>query len=167
MGGLVTGLRTSIVKTGPNEGKKMAFFRLEDFTGSSSCVMFSKAYSEHAAMLANDRVVVLEGDVDASRDEPTVRVSRVVPMESASCAFAKGLLVRLSDALPPTLEAVRTALSASPGPLTVALEFHPDASSRVVVKASGAWSVLADTAVLDRVRALPGVRGAEFLTREP
>ena len=167
VGGLVSGLRTSIVKSGPNEGKKMAFFRLDDFAGSSSCVMFSKAYAEHASLLTNDRVVVLEGDVDASRDEPTIRVARVVPMEQASRVFARGVLVRLSDATPPTLDAVRSALQASPGPLAVALEFHPDARSRVVVKASSSWSVVADDAVLERVRTLPGVRGAEFLTREP
>ena len=167
LGGLVIGLRTTIVKSGPNEGRKMAFFRLEDFAGSASCVMFSKAYAEHAALLTNDRVVVIEGDVDASRDEPTVRVTRVVPMEDAPHVFARGLLVRLADASPATLESVKRVLSAHAGPLAVALEFHPDARSRVVVKAGGTWSVAADASILDRVRAVTGVRGAEFLAREP
>ena len=167
MGGLVTGLRTSIVKTGPNEGRKMAFFRLEDFTGSSSCVMFSKAYAEHAALLVNDRVVVLEGDVDASRDEPTVRVKTIVAMEDAAHVFARGFLVRLADATPATLDAVRVALQANPGPLPVALDFHPDARSRVMVKAGSSWSVASTANLPDLIRAVPGVRHAEFLTRAP
>ncbi len=167
MGGLVTGLRTTIVKTGPNEGRKMAFFRLEDFAGSSSCVMFSKAYAEHAALLTNDRVVVLEGDVDASRDEPTVRVKTIVAIEDAPHVFAKGFLVRLHDATPATLDAVRAALQSVPGPLPVALDFHPDARSRVVVKAGPSWSVASAANLPDLIRAVPGVRSAEFLTREP
>lgn len=167
LGGLVTGLRTSIVKNGPNEGRKMAFFRLEDFAGSASCVMFSKAYAEHQALLTNDRVVVLEGDVDVSRDEPTVRVNRIVPIDEAPHVFAKGFLVRLSDASTSTLDLVRKALQERQGPLTVALEFHPDASSRVVVKAAGSWSVAADPALIVRLREVPGVRSSEFLAREP
>ena len=167
LGGLVTGLRTSVVKQGPNEGKKMAFFRLEDFAGSASCVMFTKAYAEHAERLANDRVVFLEGDVDLSREEPTVRATRVIPIEDAPHVLAKGVLVRLSSTSPATLEAIRGALSSRAGPLPVALEFHPDRNSRVVVKASPSWAVRADADVLAALVLIPGVRAAEFLAREP
>jgi DNA polymerase-3 subunit alpha len=167
LGGLVTGFRTSVIKQGPNEGKKMAFFRLEDFAGSASCVIFSKAYAEHAPRLANDRVVLVEGDVDASREEPTLRVSRVIPVEDATHVLARGVLVRLLDASPTTLGPVREVLQAHAGPLPVAFEFHPDPSSRVVVKAAPSWSVAASPEAVARLAALPGVRAAEFLSREP
>ncbi|MFO0933056.1 MAG: DNA polymerase III subunit alpha [Planctomycetota bacterium] len=166
LGGLVTGFRTSVIKQGPNEGKKMAFFRLEDFTGSASCVVFSKAYAEHAARLANDRVVFLEGDVDTSREEPTLRVSRVVTAEEAPVVFARGLLVRLGDAGPATLTALKAVLQAHTGPLPVAVELHPDPRRRVIVKAGPSWSVTATEALLAEVHAVPGVRAAEWTSRE-
>jgi DNA polymerase-3 subunit alpha len=167
IGGIVGGLRTSVIKNGPNEGKKMAFFRLEDFAGGVPCVMFSKAYAEHAARLGNDRVVLCEGDVDASREEPTLRVSKVVPIEDAPHVFAKGVLVRLGDAGPEAIEGIRGVLRGAAGPLPVAFELRPDPRSRVVVKAGPAWNVVADPRVLDRLRLLPGVRDAEWLSVEP
>jgi DNA polymerase-3 subunit alpha len=166
LGGLVTGFRTSVIKQGPNEGKKMAFFRLEDFAGSASCVAFSKAYAEHAGKLANDRVVFLEGDVDTSRDEPTLRVSRVVTADEAPVAFARGLLVRLGDAGPATLTALKAVLQAHTGPLPVAVELHPDPRRRVIVKAGPSWSVAATESLLAEIHAVPGVRAAEWTSRE-
>jgi DNA polymerase-3 subunit alpha len=167
LGGLVTGFRTSVIKQGPNEGKKMAFFRLEDFAGNASCVIFSKAYAEHAPRLANDRVVLVEGDVDTSREEPTLRVNRVIPIEDAVHVLARGVLVRLLDASPQTLGPVRDVLQAHPGPLPVAFEFHPDPTSRIVLKAAPSWSVAATPEAVARLSVLPGVRGAEFLSQEP
>lgn len=105
--------------------------------------------------------------MDMTRDEPTVRVSKVVPIDEAPHVFAKGFLVRLGDASTATLDLVRKALQERPGPLTVALEFHPDARSRVIVKAAGSWSVAADPGLVARLREVPGVRAAEFLAREP
>jgi DNA polymerase III subunit alpha len=163
LGGLVTGFRTSVIKQGPNEGKKMAFFRLEDFAGSASCVMFSRAFAEHAARLANDRVVLVEGDVDTSRDEPTLRVNRVITADEAPIVLARGLLVRLSDASDLTIAAVRRVLEAHAGPLPVALEIHPDPNCRVVVKAGPTWSVAASDHLLSSLTLLPGVRAAELL----
>jgi DNA polymerase III subunit alpha len=167
LGGIVAGLRTSVIKNGPNEGKKMAFFRLEDFTGGAPCVMFSKAYAEQAARLANDRVVLCEGDVDASREEPTLRVNKVVPIEDAPHVFAKGVLVRLSDATPEAIEGIRGVLRSAPGPLPIAFELRPDPRSRVVVKAGPAWNVVGTPDVLARLSKLPGVRDAEWLAVEP
>ncbi len=164
LGGIVAGFRTTQIKNGPNEGKKMAFFRLEDFAGSASCVMFSQAYAEHASRLANDRVLVCEGDVDASREEPTLRVSKVVPIEEAPYAMAKGLLVRLRDPAPATLAALKAALSGAPGPLPVALEFSPDATSKVVVRAGPSWNVAASAELVARIEALPGIAAAQPLT---
>jgi DNA polymerase-3 subunit alpha len=167
LGGMLTALRTSVVKSGRNEGKRMAFFTLEDFTGSASCVAFSQAYADHAARLVPERVVFLEGDVDTAREEPTLRVSRVVPLEEAPSTFARGLLVRLAEPSPEALGAVQAAVRRAPGPLPLVLEVRPDATSRAVVKAGPAWSVAAQPGLLESLVALPGVAGAEWLARDP
>ncbi len=167
VGGLVTGFRTSVVKTGPNEGKKMGFFRLEDFSGSVAAVVFTRVFAESAPLLENERVVLCEGDVDASREEPTLRVSKVVAIEDADRALARGILVRLGPAAPTTLDAVKAVLKSASGPLPVAFEVRPDARSRVVVKAGPSWSVSAAPDLLARLAVVPGVRGAEYLSVEP
>jgi DNA polymerase-3 subunit alpha len=167
LGGTISGFRTSVIKNGPNEGKKMAFFRVEDFAGGTACVIFSQAYAEHGSRLVNDRVVLVEGDVDASREETTLRVSRVIPIEDAPFTLAKGVLVRLADPGAPTLAAVKEALSAAPGSLPVALEFRPEPTSRVVVRAGPSWNVSASPALLERLKRVSGVAAAEPLTVEP
>jgi DNA polymerase-3 subunit alpha len=171
LGGMLTGLRTSVVKSGRNEGKKMAFFSLEDFGGKASCVAFSNAYAEHASRLVAERVVFCEGDVDASREEPTLRVSRVVTLEEAPAAFARGLLVRLDEAPPEALRtvigAVQGAVRRAPGPLPLVLEVRPDAASRAVVKAGPAWNVAAAPGLVESLVGLAGVSAAEWLGRDP
>jgi DNA polymerase-3 subunit alpha len=167
LGGLVSALRTSVVKSGPNEGRKMGFFRVEDFSGSASCVAFSRTWAEQGALLAPDRVVFVEGDVDASRDEPTLRVSKVVPVEEADAAFARGVLVRLAAAAPATVEALGSALRATPGALPVVLEVRADGGRRVALKAGPSWNVAPASDLPTRLARVPGVTSAEFLSVEP
>jgi DNA polymerase-3 subunit alpha len=167
LGGMLTGVRTSVVKSGRNEGKRMAFFSLEDFGGRVACVAFSQAYADHVAQIVNDRVVVIEGDVDGSREEPSVRVSRVVALEDAPLVFARGLLVRLHDPAPATLASLQSAVRGSPGGLPLVIEVRPDPSSRAVVKAGPSWAVSPDPHLLPRLAALPGVAAAEWLVRDP
>jgi DNA polymerase-3 subunit alpha len=167
VGGLLSGVRTSVIKNGRNEGKRMAFFACEDFSGSVSCVAFSQAFAENAARIANDRAVFVEGDVDASREEPSLRVFRVVALEDAPAAFARGLLVRLGKPEAGVLASLQEAVRSSPGALPLVLEVMPDASSRAVVKAGPSWSVSPSPVLVDRVRALVGVSGAEWLARDP
>ena len=101
LGGMIRSPRTSVVKSGRNEGRRMAFFQLEDFTGTVECVVFSRQFAELESLITPDRVVFLEGKLDRTREEPSVQVDRIVPVEDAPREMAQGVLVRLADAHEP------------------------------------------------------------------
>lgn len=60
--GAVVALRKSQVKTGPNEGKEMARFTLNDGTCDLDVVAFSQLYEEAGYLLAEDNLVVVTGE---------------------------------------------------------------------------------------------------------
>jgi DNA polymerase III subunit alpha len=172
LGGMILAPRVTVVKSGPNEGRKMAFFTLEDFAGSIECVVFSRGYAEAAPLITADRVVVLEGKLDRQREAPSIQVDRIVALEDAPRAFARGLLVRLGRTDAGTLAALKAALAAHAGDdpagrLAVVLEFRPEPGALARVRAGPAWSVAPAPGLLAGVLAVTGVDGAEYLAREP
>ncbi len=167
LGGMIRAPRTSIVKSGRNEGRRMAFFQLEDFSGSVECVVFSRAYAELEHLVTDDRVVLLEGKVDTTRETPSVQVDRIVPVEDAPRDMARGVLVRLRQADGPVLDRLQTEIQSAPGALPLVLEFLADDETLARVKAGPAWSVAADDALLERLAGVPDVDTAEYLARAP
>jgi DNA polymerase-3 subunit alpha len=167
LGGMILQPRVTVVKTGPNEGRKMAFFQIEDFAGSLECVVFSRGYAEMAPWIAADRVVIVEGRVDRAREEPSLQVDRIVPIEEAPRVLARGVLVRLERADGDALGRLRGAIGSSPGDLPVVLEFRPEEGAVARVKAGPSWAVAPTERLLPLLRALPDVAAAEYLTRDP
>jgi len=167
LGGMIRSLRTMLVRKGRNEGKRMGVFELEDFGGTVECVCFVRTYAEVSQELEVDRIVLVDGRVDRSRDVPSVHVNRVVPVEEASRTLARGVLVRLHDIDGSVLERLREAVSAAAGPLPLVLEFNPDPDTVARVKAGPGWGVEASEDLLANLDAMPEVAGAEFLARAP
>jgi DNA polymerase-3 subunit alpha len=167
LGGMIRGLRTSVVRKGPNEGRRMAFFELEDFTGRADCVCFARTYAELAPLLTEDRIVFLEGRVDQQREAPSVHVDKVVPVEDAARLLAQGVLVRLRAVQGSVLDSLHAAVAEATGPLPLVLEFQPEPRTVARVKAGPSWSVAASKDLLERLGALPDVVGAEYLARSP
>jgi DNA polymerase-3 subunit alpha len=77
--GVITGIRTKIDRS----GKTMAFFTIDDFSGSCECLMFSKIYSEFGKFLREEELVFIMGNLESSGDAVKIHVDKVLPMEYA------------------------------------------------------------------------------------
>ena len=168
LGGMIRGLRTAIIKRGRNEGRRMAFFELEDFTGRVECVCFARTYAQIGELLEEDRIVVVSGRVEVGeatdRDSGvSLHVDELTPIDDAPRKFAQGVLIRLSDTAEPALGRVRAALQQHSGPLPVLLEFEPEPDTVARVRAGPAWAVTPHDTLLEQLRAVPDVSKAEFL----
>ena len=84
IGGMLTRVRTTTTSKGRSAGQKMAMITLEDDTGSIDGVVFAEVYETAAPLLENDRIVLLKGKTDRRREEPSIIVEQVVPVERAS-----------------------------------------------------------------------------------
>jgi len=100
VGGLVTGVRMVTTRTGRNVGKAIGIVTLEDLAGKVEAVLFSEELTRYRPLLVADAVVFVVGVVDRKREEPSVRVSRVVPVDRATTEFAKALLINVTEDTP-------------------------------------------------------------------
>jgi len=167
LGGLIRASRTVIVKSGRNEGRRMGFFQLEDFHGTVECVLFARTFAEHGHLMTSDRIVIVEGKVDHSREPSGLHVDRLVPIEEAPRTLAQGVLVRLHDVEAPTLERLKSTCGANHGPLPVVIEFAPESDAVARVKAGHEWGVEASESLIVGLCGDPSVERAEFLARAP
>lgn len=85
--GVITELRTKIDKS----GKTMAFFKIDDFTGSCECLMFSKVYSDYGRILKEEQSVIIFGDLESSGDAVKVHVKKIIPMNEVKETLTESL----------------------------------------------------------------------------
>jgi DNA polymerase III subunit alpha len=96
-GGIISKLRAVAIRNGRNAGKKMLIATLEDFTGSIEATVFSENFADFQALLKPDAVVFIEGTIDRRREEPSLRVSDVIPVETALERLTREVVVRLDQ----------------------------------------------------------------------
>jgi DNA polymerase III alpha subunit len=80
IGGIVSNLKRSKIKKGPNEGKLMAKFVLDDQFGSVDVVVFSDLYAKYVRWLDNGLAVLLTASV---KDTGGVQAGRSAALQSA------------------------------------------------------------------------------------
>ncbi|MFO7523871.1 MAG: DNA polymerase III subunit alpha [Ignavibacteriaceae bacterium] len=90
--GVITELKTKIDKS----GRTMAFFRVDDFTGSCECLMFSKIYSEFGKLLKEEESILLYGDLESSGDTVKMHVKKVIPLNEAKFVQTESLKLLLT-----------------------------------------------------------------------
>jgi DNA polymerase-3 subunit alpha len=80
IGGMVSQIKKSKIKKGPNEGKLMAKFILDDQRGSVEVVVFSDLYAKYAKWLENGVAVLLTAAV---KDTGGMQAGRSAALQSA------------------------------------------------------------------------------------
>jgi len=89
--GVITEIRTKIDRA----GKKMAFFTIDDFSGSCECLMFSKVYDEFGKHLKEEEPVFILGNLESSGDAVKIHVNKVIPMENAREELARSVRIKI------------------------------------------------------------------------
>ncbi|VAX17704.1 DNA polymerase III alpha subunit [hydrothermal vent metagenome] len=91
--GVVTDMRTKIDRS----GRTMAFFKLDDLTGSCECLMFSKNYEEFGTCIKTESTVMVKGKVESSGDAIKLHVDESYPLEEVREKFTAKLLLYTDD----------------------------------------------------------------------
>ena len=98
LAGIVREPRETVVRKGRYQNKKMGLMRLEDLEGSVAVVVFCEAYAKYGEHVHDEAIVFLEGTVDHSREEPSVKVERIIPVERAPETLAVSVTIRFPGA---------------------------------------------------------------------
>jgi len=158
LGGMIGQVRPLFTKKGRNAGAKMAAFDFEDLAGKTSCIIFPEDYEKHQELVRKDSIVFVRGQVDRRREEPSVRVSRVLALEEGQRTLTQSVVIRLhevglDDAL---MKNLRQVLAAHPGTVPIYLELVSRTHGRTILRAGDSLRVSADAAFQRDVEALLG-----------
>jgi DNA polymerase III subunit alpha len=91
--GLVVDLRTRVTQS----GARMAFLTLDDRSARMEVRVFTKVFEQYRALLARDRVLVVQGGLgmDDYSGEMRMTVEQVYDIDQAREQFAKCLVLNL------------------------------------------------------------------------
>ena len=100
IGGMITNLDVRTANKGRNVGRKYAMFRVEDFTGSVRCILWSDEYSRFKELVTSDTVALFEGVLNwgEGRAEPDFQVKKLITIEEARAEFTKSMVLKVAYA---------------------------------------------------------------------
>jgi DNA polymerase-3 subunit alpha len=157
LGGMFAEVKEMYPKSGPNRERKMATVRIEDFEGSVSGVLFSDAFAKSAEHVKPDRIVFVEGTLDKSREEPSLKIDRVIPVERAFEQLAGSITIRLTAQESATiLTALKELIEQHRGNCPVYVEVTPMPTLRTMWRLPATHAVLATQGFVRGVEALIG-----------
>ncbi|HHY59501.1 MAG TPA: DNA polymerase III subunit alpha [Clostridia bacterium] len=120
LGGIITDLRRSVTR----RGETMAYFTLEDTSGSLEALVFPKNYLRLAPLLEQDRVIYLEGRLVYNEEERKVFVEEMeVLSPGANWAQDRELELTIATDALETLAQLQGILKKYPGSTPLTLRF--------------------------------------------
>jgi DNA polymerase-3 subunit alpha len=136
MGGMVSGVRYLISKSGKTQGQKYCMFRFSDLTGSADAVCFPGDFERNREFLREDAIVFASGRVGFREETPSLRVSTVTPMDKAREMLAGSVRLSVSGAglEEDLLKEIQDVLRSHPGSTPVFFEVEVPGGRRVLVK---------------------------------
>jgi DNA polymerase-3 subunit alpha len=90
--GVITGVRKKIDKS----GKDMAFFTIDDFSGSCECIMFSKIFANDGRYVEEEESVLVVGRLESSGDAVKIHVNKLLPLDRAREDLSKSINIHIN-----------------------------------------------------------------------
>jgi DNA polymerase-3 subunit alpha len=87
--GVITELKTKIDKS----GKTMAFFTLDDLSGSCECLMFGKIYEQYDKYIREEECIFIIGKPESSGDAIKLHIEKVMSPEEARRSMAESIKI--------------------------------------------------------------------------
>lgn len=117
--------------------KAMAFFKLEDFTGSIEALAFSDAYEKCRTAIEVDRIVMVAGRISTREGEaPKLIAEEIIPIEEARSRYTKSLFISLDVAAAATglLDEIKADLTGYRGTVPVFIRLRANGGDVYVLR---------------------------------
>ncbi|MEW6196614.1 MAG: DNA polymerase III subunit alpha [Bacteroidota bacterium] len=93
------GVVTDVTPKTDKSGRKMAFFKLDDFSGSCDCIMFSKAYKDFSEIIYPESTIMVKGKLESSGDTIKLHVDEALNLDTVRVKLTKRLGIVLDTSL--------------------------------------------------------------------
>ena len=77
----------------------MAFFTLDDFSGSCECLMFCKIYEEYGKYIKEEECVFITGRTESSGDAIKLHIEKVIPLQDSKNELTESLKIYIDKKL--------------------------------------------------------------------
>ncbi|AXA84371.1 DNA polymerase III subunit alpha [Lysobacter oculi] len=161
LAGQVTGMR--------RKGESQAFVQVEDGRGRIECAFFAETFTEYAALLTRDRILIIEGGLreDEFSGGFSLRARRCWDYSQVCGSHALRLALRLDLRVPGAMEAVDAVLDKHrPGPTPVRFELLREGAAGQL-ELNGSHGIRIDQDLAATLRAQPGVRTVKLALGKP
>jgi len=161
LAGQVTGMR--------RKGESQAFVQLEDGRGRIECAFFAETFTEYAALLTRDRILIIEGGLreDEFSGGFSLRARRCWDYSQVCATQALRLALRLDLRVPGAMEAVDAVLDRHrPGPTPIRFELLREGAAGQL-DLNGSRGIRIDQELAATLRAQPGVRAVKLALGKP
>ena len=157
--GVVTEMRTKIDRS----GRTMAFFKLDDLTGSCECLMFSKNYEEYGTCIKTESTVMVKGRVESSGDAIKLHVEESYPLEEVREKFTTKLLLLTDEKKhdSETIQKIKVILDEHMGDTPVYLSVRMNGGKRDFYLDQ---KIKLETEAIKKLTNLLGENGLRYLT---
>lgn len=124
--GVITEVRTKMDRA----GNRMAFFTIDDLSGSCECLMFSKVFSEYGKYVIEEEPVFVVGNLESSGDAVKMHVQKLLPLEFARRELVHSikLIIDKEKVLPESLTKLKPLLESNKGKIPVFVELISNGS---------------------------------------
>ncbi|MBI3099381.1 MAG: DNA polymerase III subunit alpha [Planctomycetes bacterium] len=158
LGGIVSSTRSVAIKQGASAGKRMNIIRFKDLEGTCDAVLFPDEKEKYGPSLREDSIVFIHGRLTLRREEPSVRIASVLPVERARESLTGHVTVRLSLAGldEGVVESLQGVFASHPGPAPVFLRVISEDGEEVAIRVANNYFVSASEAFVTDVERLMG-----------
>lgn len=156
--GVITDIKTKIDKAGNN----MAFFKIEDFSGSCESMMFSKIYDKCGKYVKDESCVFVTGKPESSGDAIKIRIEDMIPMEDIRKNYIESVAISVYKNKDDVslLKKVKPILEDYEGRIPVFILFYENGSTPVCYQLD--YRVELSDAFIEKLIALFGEDNIEF-----
>jgi DNA polymerase-3 subunit alpha len=99
IGGLITRVRRNKIKSGPNAGRQMARFVLEDLEGTLPVAVFADKLQEYDSLIKEEAIVLIKGSARDRGSEVELTLEELISLEQAQDDLVDELRIDLSSQL--------------------------------------------------------------------
>jgi DNA polymerase-3 subunit alpha len=137
IGGMLTQVRFQNTKTARNGNTRYLRCKLEDFSGATDCVMWPDDFVRHKDLAQEDQICFVAATVERTREEPGLRLTRLLTLEQAQRERTTGLVLSLNirEHRPEHIDALAQVLRRTPGSCPVFLSVTDGAGKRSLLRA--------------------------------
>lgn len=91
--GVITDVKTKLDKS----GKTMAFFKIDDFSGSCECLMFAKVFEKYGQHITSENTVMVKGRPESSGDSIKMHIDEAYSLSEAKDLLADKLALYVDE----------------------------------------------------------------------